>query len=236
MGRWTALRVLGALCALWGAGAPVEAFAQEQIGRAALTRNEVSRVEPAKLVQIGTGDNVFRDEMVRTGVESDAKLVFRDETNLAIGPTSTVTLNRFVYAGETSLQQAVVNLAKGAFRFTTGTSRKDAYEIRTPVATVGVRGTILDFLVESGRTIVVLQEGQARVCTLGGRCIELLAPGDSVVITAGGQIRVTRGASRPAWSFAALCAGDAQLCGQTLYAALTPGEGARVPVDELCGR
>ena len=225
MVRWTSLQVLGGLLVLWGAIAPIEAFAQEQIGRAALTRNEVSRVEPARLVQIGTGDDVFRDEVVRTGIASDAKLVFRDDTNLAIGPTSTVTLDRFVYAGDTSLRQAVVDLAKGAFRFTTGTSRKDAYEIRTPVATVGVRGTILDFLVETGRTTVVLQEGQARACARGGRCIELLAPGDSVVITAGGAVRVTRG-GRPSWSFAARCASDAQLCGQTIYAALTPGEGA----------
>ena len=235
MVRSAALRALGGLLVFWGTLASVEALAQEQIGRAALTRNQVSRVEPAKLVEISTGDDIFRDEVVRTGIESDAKLVFRDETNLAIGPASTVTLNRFVYSGDTSLKQAVVNLAKGAFRFTTGTSRKDAYEIRTPVASVGVRGTILDFLVQSGSTTVLLQEGQARVCTRSAHCVDLLAPGDSVVVTSSGQVRVTRG-GRPPWSFAALCAGDAQLCGQTIYAALTPGESAGIPIDELCGR
>jgi hypothetical protein len=150
-----------------------------------------------------------------------------------------VTLDRFVYAGEASAQAVSVNFARGAFRFATGASEKRAYQLRTPIATIGVRGTVLDIRSEAGRTTVVLIEGQAQVCASsakarsagGGRpCRDLLNPGDAVVVTTSGL------ASRPAgaggWSFAATCASAAGLCEATRYAARGPADFAAV----LCGR
>ena len=77
------------------------------------------------------------DEVVKTGMESAAKLVFSDNTNLSMGPGSAVTLNKFVYSGAGSYEKATFQLVKGAFRFTTGGSDKRAYEIKTPTATIG---------------------------------------------------------------------------------------------------
>jgi hypothetical protein len=57
-----------------------------------------------------------------------------------------------------------VNLAKGVFRFTTGALDKKAYEITTPTAAIGVRGTVLNIAVEGTETRVTLVEGQALVC------------------------------------------------------------------------
>jgi hypothetical protein len=51
-------------------------------------------------------------------------------TNLAVGPVSTVTLDRFVFAGDSTYQQVTVNLVRGAFRFSTGSSDKRAYATR----------------------------------------------------------------------------------------------------------
>ena len=55
-----------------------------------------------------------------------------------------MTLDQFVYAGEFNGQKMTVNLAKGIFRFTTGALDKRAYQINTPTAAIGVRGTVLD--------------------------------------------------------------------------------------------
>ena len=80
------------------------------------------------------GDSVYRNEVVRTGADSTAKLVFLDSTNLGVGPISRVTLDKFVYVGESNGQKMTVNLAKGVFRFTTGALDKKAYTSppRTP--------------------------------------------------------------------------------------------------------
>ena len=142
----------------------VGAEAQEHIGSTALARNDVTRESAGASAPLVTGDSVFRNETVRTGADSNARLVFLDSTNLGVGPTSSVKLDQFVYVGESNGQKMTVNLAKGVFRFTTGVLDKKAYEITTPTAAIGVRGTILDIAVQGPDTRVTLVEGQALVC------------------------------------------------------------------------
>jgi hypothetical protein len=142
----------------------VGAEAQEHIGSTALARNDVTRESAGASAPLVTGDSVFRNETVRTGADSNARLVFLDSTNLGVGPTSSVKLDQFVYVGESNGQKMTVNLAKGVFRFTTGVLDKKAYEITTPTAAIGVRGTIVDIAVQGPDTRVTLVEGQALVC------------------------------------------------------------------------
>ena len=148
------------LCAL----AAGSAHAQQNIGSTAESHNNVSRELSGAAGPLKAGDEVYRNELVRTGADSTAKLVFLDSTNLAVGPTSRVTLDQFVYAGEVNGQKMTVNLAKGIFRFTTGALDKKAYEISTPTASIGVRGTVLDIDSRGRESRVTLVEGQALVC------------------------------------------------------------------------
>ena len=73
-----------------------------------------------------------------------------------------LTLDRTVFNDEHSYRDIAIQLTSGAFRFVTGHSEKTAYKITTPLATIGVRGTILDILSQRGKTTVVLQEGGRR--------------------------------------------------------------------------
>ena len=140
------------------------ASAQQNIGSTAAAHNDVSRELSGATGPLGVGDSVYRDEVVRTGADSTAKLVFLDSTNLGVGPVSRVTLDQFVYVGEVNGQKMAVNLAKGVFRFTTGALDKKAYTISTPTAAIGVRGTVLDIGVQGALTRVTLVEGRALVC------------------------------------------------------------------------
>jgi hypothetical protein len=154
--------ILIVFCAL--AAGVVGAQAQEHIGSTALARNEVTREFEGASGPLSQGDSVYRNETVHTGADSNAKLIFLDSTNLGVGPVSTVKLDKFVYVGESNGQRMTVNLAKGVFRFTTGALDKKAYEITTPTAAIGVRGTVLNIAVEGRETRVTLVEGQALVC------------------------------------------------------------------------
>lgn len=246
------------LCALSTCGG---ARAQQNIGSTALSENQVSRELSGAAGPLNSGDPVFRNEAVSTGEESKAKLIFLDSTNLAIGPISRVTLDRFVYVGETNGQEMSVNLARGIFRFTTGTLDKNAYRISTPTATTGVRGTVLDIDARSAQSRVTLVEGQAIVCPrkagitfdqqvrnctkptggFGGPrcdCVNLNNAGQTARVTktaAGNQA----GLSSTPVDFASLCAGDAALCTGSRYAASsTRLAGAiigKFPSRSLCG-
>src|SRR5271156_1014035 len=138
--------------------------AQPDIGSAALAKNDVSRELSGANGPVDVGDPVFSEEIVRTGADSATKLVFRDSTNLALGPRSRVVLDRFVYDPSQPSEGLGVTLAKGVFRFTTGSLKKSAYTVTTPTAVIGVRGTVLDMDVRRDRTRVTLREGGALVC------------------------------------------------------------------------
>jgi hypothetical protein len=196
--------------------------APEQIGLAVVIRNDVSQVEPT-ISKIVPGDDIVRNELVRTKTDSSAKFVLRDNTNLLLGPNSTLKLDRAVFSGEKGVGEIAVNLALGAFRFITGNQAKESYVINTPLATLGVRGTTLDFLLERLKNTVVLKEGQARVCA-ASNCIELTRVGDTAIVTsANGRIDIVLQPSS-SWSFDAACNG---MCSQTTFAqaedALTTG-------------
>jgi hypothetical protein len=213
--------------------------AQTHVGEAAVVKNEVVRVAASATSQINVGDGLLRDEVVHTGLDSAARLVMADSTNLSLGPNATITLDRTVFDDEHHYRDVAVKLTSGAFRFVTGNSEKAAYKITTPLATIGVRGTILDILSQRGKTTAKLQEGAATVCTVSFQCVELTEPGDTAVITStGGKITIVKANNVP-WSFASSCGGTPGLCSTSQYADATPAVIPPVsddPTGMLCGR
>ena len=241
-GAWShACRVLIA-CFCWSATA-CAALAQQSIGSTTLAQNQVTREIAGAAGPLKAGDSVFLDEVVRTAPESTAKLVFLDSTNLAVGPTSRIVLDRFVYDASPSSQAMGVSLAKGVFRFTTGVLDKGAYAINTPTAAIGVRGTVIDIAVTSGRTRVTLVEGNALVCPRRkGAAFEQLARDcakgatgrrcDCVELDHEGQTASVKGGRAAATSdtvqFASLCSGGSGLCSSSGSTSAAAGV--------LCGR
>jgi hypothetical protein len=209
------------------------ANAQARIGEAIIIQNEVLRVADASSSQINVGDGVLRDETVQTGADSAARFVMADSTNLSLGANASLKLDRTVFNDDHSYRDIAIRLTTGAFRFVTGHSEKTAYKITTPLATIGVRGTILDILSQRGQTTVVLQEGGASVCTLGFQCIQLTERGDTAVITlTGGKTKITK-TNNPQWSFAQTCSAAAGLCTVNNFADNGPGQEF---TGILCGR
>ena len=147
-----------------GVAAPAQA--DESIGGAKTVVNLVTGdLATGDKVNVVQGDDVFSDEGVRTDADSSARLVLRDNTNLLLGPSSSIKLDRFVYSGPSQPGAIAVNLVKGALRFATGDADKKAYVISTPTAALGVRGTVLKIVSSPSKTFVVLDEGGAVVCT-----------------------------------------------------------------------
>jgi hypothetical protein len=142
---------------------------------------------------LAAGSSVFAREVVRTGEESTAQLLFLDETSLSIGPQSEVTLDRFVFDPNRGAGNVVLNATRGAFRFVSGSQQPSSYQVRTPVATIGVRGTIFDMYLaknNQGQSVLVaiLVEGSTTM-TIGGKVYNLTKPGQALVMTEGGGIQ-----------------------------------------------
>ena len=174
-----------------GLGVATSAQADESIGGAKTVVNLVTGdLATGDKIHVVQGDEVFKDEGVRTDADSSARLVLRDNTNLLLGPSSDIKLDRFVYAGPSQPGAIAVNLVKGALRFATGDADKKAYVISTPTATLGVRGTVIKLVAASSiKTFVQLDEGGALVCTRKAskrHCLELTDPGQTVEVSTTG--------------------------------------------------
>ena len=207
--------------------------AENKIGNTAVAKNSVTQLAGTSVSPIQLGDDVFSNERVKTGLDSAAKFVFSDSTNLALSASSTVVLDRFVYKGDTTYAKAAVTFAAGAFRFTTGGSDKGAYQLKTSTATIGVRGTQFDLSVKNGVTKLTLLEGEIVVCPRARfdgdprklsiaqlkafECLDMTMPGQTAQVS-----KRSASSSASPVDFASACAGAAGLCSTTTAANATP--------------
>jgi hypothetical protein len=169
------------------------AFAQEQVGQATLIKTAVT----GEAGPLAIRSPVYRNERITTSPSGLGEFTFRDGTKFAVGGSSSVVIDRFVFDDTNNFNQLTLNAARGSFRWISGKSKSEAYEIVTPAGVIGVRGTRLDLFVgEDGTTSMVLLEGAARFCGANG-CEELRRRCDVVIATPGGGVsdpsRVNRG-------------------------------------------
>ncbi len=179
---------LAGLCAL-SLGFFVGDAQAEKIGIAALARNVVTGLTGDAERRIKRGDDVLLNELIKTGALARAELRFLDQTVLTIGAKSTVRLDAFVYNPDNRSGKIVLNTLKGAFRFVSGSAVKSAYRIETPLATIGVRGTVIDGYLNRAGTlgVFILREGGMKVCSTS-MCRNVDNARDFVVVRADGQI------------------------------------------------
>jgi hypothetical protein len=138
-----------------------------KIGTAVEITNQVTATEEGAKRQLATGNPVRELEVLEAARNSRGEFILADNTKLALGPNARLALNKFVYdPDKTTGGKVTVNLAKGAFRFITGNSSKEAYEIKTPTVSLGVRGTLFDgYVADNGAMVVLLLEGAVNICT-----------------------------------------------------------------------
>lgn len=189
MMRHCAMVVLVALAALAGRTAQAAISDQISIGNTRVVVRTVIGTFEGDLRVLALEDDVYHNELIETEEESATKLTFLDETTLTLGPQSSVVLDRFVFDPDPTKGSLVMTATKGIFRFASGKLPKNAYRLHTPAATIGIRGTVLEFAIEppdraGGQAIVriALHDGQATVGDCRG-AERVLQAGDSIELT-----------------------------------------------------
>jgi len=173
---------------LWNATQAIAAPG-ESIGSAVRIVNLVTAEYETDYRRLVTGDDVHQDELIEVSAKGTGELKLRDDTKLALGPGSQLLLDEFVYNPDMTGGAIVLNLVKGTFRFITGIAAKPAYVIRTPTASITVRGTIFDVYVQdSGLSWLLLIEGAIEVCNEKGECRVHDEPGKLIRITPAGDV------------------------------------------------
>ena len=125
---------------------------------------------------IRVSDEVFQQELIQTNSVSATQFIFLDETILTIGPESKLIMDEMVFNPNLTKGKVVVTALKGLFTFVSGSLPSDSYKIRTPTATIGVRGTKFDlFVSRAGVSTVILRRGEVIVENLRGDIKRMVA-------------------------------------------------------------
>jgi hypothetical protein len=168
---------------------PGHASAEVAVGTAQVVVEDVTGHLGLENRKIVVSDNVHHNETIETALKSATEVEFIDHSKLSIGPGSVITLDSFVFDPGTESGRIGINAVLGVFRFASSQTKKIAYDIRTPLATVGIRGTRFTLTVDDdGLTSVTTEDdgvviladcsGNTREIAQCGRSLSVLPTGE----------------------------------------------------------
>ncbi|MCB1540386.1 MAG: FecR domain-containing protein [Rhodoblastus sp.] len=172
--------LLAAFLATLAGAAPAQT-----VGSVGAANQDASSEPPGgarRSLKVGAG--VVQRERIRTDAQGSAQIAFKDSSALNIGRNSDVTIDKFVFDPASGAGQMTTSMTRGALRFVGGkVSHGNGSTIRTPAATIGVRGGVASIGYDSaGRLHVIHHYGVVSV-TNGGGAIKLLRSGFETVVT-----------------------------------------------------
>ena len=156
-----------------------------EIGVTAAVNPEAAGTPPSQARRVlAVGTNVFSQERVVTGERGQTQMLFLDESALTIGPNSDMVLDEFIYDPDTETGSLVMNATKGVFRLVGGKiSKKNPVILKTPTATIGIRGGItIANVAENGATSATFLFGESMSVTSGGVTKVATRPGYQITV------------------------------------------------------
>ena len=124
------------------------------------------------------GANVVAGTQITTGPAGTVTLNWMDGTRVRVGANTIMTVLQCQINNTTKAETSLFKLDAGEIlvRVRKLLSGQSKFEIQTPTATAGVRGTVFAVRVESGKTEVEVFEGQVKVDSSTGQELEV-SPG-----------------------------------------------------------
>ena len=115
------------------------------IGKVATAEGPVTATRAdGTAVTLGLDDPVYQGDVVETGAGAAVGLVFNDDTTFALDQNARMVLDELIYDPDSGQGSSLFSVIEGTFIFVSGeiaANNPDDMTIRTPVATIGVRGT-----------------------------------------------------------------------------------------------
>jgi hypothetical protein len=108
-------------------------------GTVTLTRTDGTSVQASK------GTSIFSGDVIKTEADANIGIKFVDETSFSLGESGRMVIDEMIYdPSNNSNSSSSFSVVKGVFSFVSGQIAKsgdDAMVIKTPVASIGIRGT-----------------------------------------------------------------------------------------------
>lgn len=245
---------LAAVVALTVVAAPAQA--QQVVGISSAVQNDVRIRKPGAPLPrpVALRQRIALADQVQTGAKSQLQVLLLDKSVFTVGANARLTIDRYVYDPNRGTRSMSATVARGAFRFMSGRrTNGGSSTINTPVAAIGIRGTMVDGVVGENAALIAANEpgvgGRVRSDPETASLIVLRGPGSAtqgnvspgaIDVTAGGRtvtadrpmlaVYVPSRGAAPIGPFTISNSGLMQLQA-VLFPALADRLGLRPPVD-----
>ena len=158
----------------------------EFIGVIGAAIGEIQNQKNEKLVN---GSKIFYGDTITSKQQSNAQILFLDQTVLTLGEDTELTIDEFIYDPASHEGSFVSNVKSGTVKFITGQISKknpDNLEVKMPSGTLGARGTEFVVLSESNNKSTVVLLGPGPENTLG------MIPGNLILSDGITSINITQ--------------------------------------------
>lgn len=179
------LGVLLSTTAVAVTGADAQSF-----GKVGAVNQEATGTPPgAAARKLTVGTNIVVRERVRTSASGSTQIQFPDQSAINLGANCDMVIDQFVYNPQAKSGTMVATVTKGALRFIGGQiSHNSGAEIRTPSASLGIRGGMVTLMIQlppsiaqqlrqltglTGGELVLSNFGQITISNTGGYSVTL---------------------------------------------------------------
>ena len=120
-------------------------FSQDAIGKVVSLDGTVEAKldENGQWRALSEKSDIYEKDTIKTGEDSKVDISFVDETNVSIGAETTVKIEKLLCSPAQNHREGKLNVVMGKARFNVGKlfSKDSTFEVRTPTAVAGVKGT-----------------------------------------------------------------------------------------------
>ncbi|WP_160173469.1 FecR family protein [Thalassotalea sp. ND16A] len=147
-------------------------YAIDAAGKTMIVRGEVAatNVDEGDKRDLKRRSAIFESDLVTTGVSSKSQFRMRDGGMLALQESTELLIAEYKFDQKTEQQSIVLDLVEGGLRSITGAikNKKEDYKLKTPTATIGIRGTHYQVQLDNGNLWLAVWDGAIDVQLMVG--------------------------------------------------------------------
>jgi hypothetical protein len=159
-----------------------ELFAKEIAGKTIITRGVVQATDSLPGLQriLKRRSPIYGTDVVTTELGSKAQLRMTDGGMIALKENSELLIANYQFNAEEKTGSVVLELVKGSLRSVTGAikSNNGNYKLKTPVGSIGIRGTHYEAELIEGEIFVAVWEGAVDISVDIGGAEQYVSLGD----------------------------------------------------------
>lgn len=139
------------------------AWAMDAAGKTVLVKGDVNALDLQKQDSraLTRRAPVFQVDQVNTGNDSETQLRMLDGALIALAPQSSLKIEEYRLQSSDQKGSVVMELLEGGLRTVSGTikGQQGDYQLKTPVGSIGIRGTYYQVQIKDGKLLIAVWEG-----------------------------------------------------------------------------